>query len=71
MCVFILFFKISFDVDQFLKGFNEFVTIFLLFYIFGFFGHEARRILAARPGMEPAPLALKARVLTTGPPGKS
>ena len=28
-------------------------------------------VLAPRPGIEPAPLALEAEVLTTGPPGRS
>ena len=39
--------------------------------MFWFFGHEACRILALRPGIEPAPPALEAEVLTTGLPGKS
>ena len=36
MCVFFIF-KISFDVDQFLKGFIEFVTALLVFYACFFF----------------------------------
>ena len=39
--------------------------------MFWFFGHEACGILAPRPRIEPTPLALKGKVLTTGPPGKS
>ena len=35
------------------------------------FGHEARGILVPWPGMEPALLHWKCRVLTTGLPGKS
>ena len=31
----------------------------------------ACRMLTPRPGIEPTPPALEARVLTTGPPGKS
>ena len=34
-----------------------------------FFGREAHRILAPRPGIEPAPPALEGKVLTTGPQG--
>ena len=37
--------------------------------MFWFLGCEACRILASRPGIEPASLALE--VFTTGPPGKS
>ena len=39
--------------------------------MFWFFGHEACRILAPRPGIEPAPPALEDGVSTTGLPGKS
>ena len=53
------------------KVFIEFVTILLLFYVFGFFGHEACGILAPWPGIEPIPPALEGKVLATGPPGKS
>ena len=49
-----------------LKFLIEFVTTFLLFFCFGFFGHEA-----PQPVIEPALLALKGKVLTPGPPGKS
>ena len=53
------------------KVFIEFVTIFLLLNILGFFGTEACGILAPWPGIEPAPPPLEGEVLTTGPPGKS
>ena len=59
-----------FDVDHFLS-FIEFVTILLLFYVMGFFGHKTCEILAPWARMEPSPPALEATVLTTGPPGKS
>ena len=39
--------------------------------MFWFFGREACGILAPRPGIEPAPLALEGEVLTTGLPRKS
>ena len=39
--------------------------------MFWFSGRDARGILAPRPGIEPAPPALKGEVLTTGLPGKS
>ena len=39
--------------------------------MFWFFGHEACGILTPWAGIEPAPPALKGKVLTTGPPGKS
>ena len=38
---------------------------------FSFLGQVACRILVPRPGIEPATLKWKCRVLTTGPPGKS
>ena len=52
------------------KVFIEFVTILPLFFMFGFFGREARGILAPRPGIEPTLAALEGEVLATGPPGK-
>ena len=52
------------------KVFNEFLTMLLPLNVLGV-GHEACGILAARPGIEPAPLALEGEVLTTGRPGKS
>ena len=40
--------------------------------MFWVFAHKAYRILArVRPGIEPTPLALEAKFLITGPPGKS
>ena len=39
--------------------------------MFWFFGQKACGILAPQPGIEPAPLALEGKVLTTGLPGKS
>ena len=54
-----------------LQDFIEFVTIFLLLYVW-FSGHEAHGILASQPGIKPAPPALDGdEVLTFGPPGKS
>ena len=54
-----------------LNVFIEFVTILLLFYIFGFFGHKACGILAHWTGIKPTPPALKGEVPTTGLSGKS
>ena len=65
ICSSIFFF--SFGVDYF-EVLIETVTIFFLF---RFFGQEAGGIIIARAGIEPTPLALKAKVSTTGPPGKS
>ena len=55
------------------KVFIEFVTILLPFFMFWFifFGCTAHKILAFWPRIEPVSPALKAEVLTTGPPGKS
>ena len=53
------------------KIFTEFVRALLLFYVFGFLGHEDCGILAPQPGIESAPSAFKGKVLTTAPPGKS
>ena len=39
--------------------------------MFWFVGWEACGILAPQPGAKPAPSALKGKVLTTTPPGKS
>ena len=44
------------------KVFIEFVTILLLCHVFG---GEACGNLAPQPGIEPAPLALEGKVLTT------
>ena len=54
------------------KVFIEFITLLLLFYAFFFFlGHETCRILASRPGIEPAPSVLEGQVITTGLPEES
>ena len=45
--------------------------LFLIFYVLGFFGHKAHRILAPWLWIEPAPTALEDEVPTTEPPGKS
>ena len=49
----------------------ELVTILLLFYVFGvvFFDHDRCGILASWPGIEPTPLALEDKVLTTDKQG--
>ena len=52
------------------KVFIEFVMILFWFWL-GFFGHKARGILAAWPGVKPTPPALEGEVLTNGPLGKS
>ena len=39
--------------------------------MFWFFDHEACRILAPRPGIEPETSKLEGKVSTTGSPGKS
>ena len=39
--------------------------------MFWILGHAACDILAPRPGVEPAPLGLEGKVLTTGPPEES
>ena len=39
--------------------------------LFFFFGHEACRILAPEPGIEPTTPVLEGEALSTGPPGKS
>ena len=58
-------------IQTIFKVFTEFVTILLLFYVYGFFGHKACGILAPWPGIEPTPPPVKGEVPTTGPPGKS
>ena len=49
----------------------HFVTILLLLYVLEVFCLKAFGILAFQSGIEPTPPALKGKVLTTGPPGKS
>ena len=50
--------------------FIEFGTVLLPFYVL-IFGPKAYGILVLWPGIVPKPLALKGKVLTAGPPGKS
>ena len=52
------------------KVFIEFVTILLLLFILGSFGHNTFGSLAPQPGIEPLSPALEGQVLTTGLPGK-
>ena len=52
------------------KVFIEFVTVLLLGYVLIFLA-EACGILALQLGIQPTPLAMESKVLTTGPPGKS
>ena len=59
------FLRIFFFMWTSFKGFIEFVTILLMFYVFGFFGHEACRILTPWPGLQPASPALEGEVLPT------
>ena len=54
----------------FFKDLIEFITIWLLFYVFWVLGCKARGILAPRPGTEFAPPALEGKVLTIALPGK-
>ena len=50
-------------LDHFLKVFTEFVTTLVLFLMdFWYFGHEARGILAPRPGIKPLTSALEGEV---------
>ena len=44
---------------------------YCFYFMFWFFGPEARGTLAPRPGIKPAAPALEGGVSTTGPPGKS
>ena len=47
--------------------FIEYVVIFLLLFMFWYFGQEACGILASRPGVEPQLPALEGEIFTTGP----
>ena len=58
-----------FNVDFFFEVLNLLQYCFC--FMFWFLGHEACRILAPPPGMEPTPPTLEGKVLTTGPPVKS
>ena len=60
----------SFLMWTIFKVFVQGVTISLLF-LFWFFGLEVRGILAPRLQIQPTLPALKGKLLTTGPPGKS
>ena len=64
------FLEIFFLCGPFLKSLLNLLQYCFCF-MFCFFGREADGILAPRPGIEPAPLALEGEVLTAGPPGKS
>ena len=66
-----MFLECSILFMHFKKAFIEFVTILFLFYMFWFFDHEACRILAPQPGIEPTLHVLEGEGLTTEPPGKS
>ena len=59
--------KIFSDADHLCKSLLNFVTVLLPF---SFFDHKAHGILAPQPGIEPTPLALEGKILTTGQPGK-
>ena len=69
--VLFFFFKISYfffsHVDHFLKFLLNFLQLCFCFILFYFFGHEACGILAPCLGIN----ALKGKVSTTGPLGKS
>ena len=53
------------ELNSFFKVFIGFVEIWILFYVFGFFGCEACGISAPQPGIKPAPLVLEVQSLTT------
>ena len=53
------------------KVFIEFFFYNITSFMFWFFGHGARRILASWQGIKPAPPALEGRILTTGLSEKS
>ena len=62
---------VSFDVDHFFKkSLLNLLQYCFFFFMFGFFVHNACKILAPWPGIEPAPHVLEGKVLTTGPLGK-
>ena len=54
----------------FFKDLIEFITIWLLFYVFWFWCRKACGILAPSPGIEFVPPALEGKVLTIALPGK-
>ena len=59
------------DVLFFFFFFWSLLNLLLHCLCFGFFGHEACGILGPRPGIEPAPSALKGGLLTLERQGKS
>ena len=65
-----LFIYLFFWCGPFLKSLLNLLQYCFCF-IFWSLGRKACGILAPRPGIEPAPLALEGEVLTTGLPGKS
>ena len=71
----LFFFKIFFLMWPIVKVFIEFVTILPLFYdlfvFFFFFADGVCRILTPSPGIEPTHPALKGKMITSEPPGKS
>ena len=70
MC-FIFFNEFFFYEEHFLKSSLNLLQYCFCFMFWGF-GPKAYRILApVGPGIEPTPLALEAKLLITGPPGKS
>ena len=62
--------KIFFWCEPLLKSLLNLLQYFFWF-TFWFFGQQACGILAPWPGIKPTPPALKSKILTTGPPGKS
>ena len=63
----VLFLKIVFYLDHFLKSLYWHLLQYCFCFMFWFFGHEACGILVPRPGIEPAPSASEGEVLTTEP----
>ena len=66
----IFFFFNFFDVDHFKNLYWICCNITSVVYVL-WFGHEACRILAPHPGIEPTPPELEGGILTTELPGKS
>ena len=57
--------------NLYLISYNIASIVYVLIFLFFFFGCQACGILALWPGNELAPPALRGEVLTIGPPGKS